>query len=138
MANASRAQSQPALPNGSAPSISPGWAFPLRCSSMLLLFSKFLQPCKIIDEAILRMCNYVATTGCGVAGIVLPEKEEKVIAIKKGDAIALLFGVVQQRGHRTCTSLPAWSLTLSEAVAEFRLLVLMSSVHSVGRKDFTI
>lgn len=32
--------------------------------------------------------------GCGVAGIVLPEKEEKVIAIKKGDAIALPFGVV--------------------------------------------
>ncbi|KAJ8568483.1 hypothetical protein K7X08_028016 [Anisodus acutangulus] len=30
----------------------------------------------------------------GVAGIVLPEKEEKVIAIKKGDAIALPFGVV--------------------------------------------
>nr|GLL33816.1 11S globulin seed storage protein 2-like [Ipomoea trifida] len=32
--------------------------------------------------------------GSGVAGIVLPEKEEKVIAIKKGDAIALPFGVV--------------------------------------------
>lgn len=32
--------------------------------------------------------------GHGVAGIVLPEKEEKVIAIKKGDAIALPFGVV--------------------------------------------
>ncbi|XP_021774642.1 11S globulin seed storage protein 2-like [Chenopodium quinoa] len=32
--------------------------------------------------------------GEGVAGIVLPEKEEKVIAIKKGDAIALPFGVV--------------------------------------------
>ncbi|GAB2291643.1 hypothetical protein Dimus_025899 [Dionaea muscipula] len=32
--------------------------------------------------------------GCGVAGIVLPEKEEKVLAIKKGDAIALPFGVV--------------------------------------------
>ena len=32
--------------------------------------------------------------GNGVAGIVLPEKEEKVIAIKKGDAIALPFGVV--------------------------------------------
>ncbi|XP_028087876.1 legumin A-like [Camellia sinensis] len=32
--------------------------------------------------------------GKGVAGIVLPEKEEKVIAIKKGDAIALPFGVV--------------------------------------------
>ncbi|KAF8010657.1 hypothetical protein BT93_J1341 [Corymbia citriodora subsp. variegata] len=30
---------------------------------------------------------------CGVAGIVLPESEEKVIAIKKGDAIALPFGV---------------------------------------------
>ncbi|RVW66443.1 Glutelin type-D 1 [Vitis vinifera] len=32
--------------------------------------------------------------GSGVAGIVLPESEEKVIAIKKGDAIALPFGVV--------------------------------------------
>ena len=32
--------------------------------------------------------------GCGVAGIVLPEKEEKVVAIKKGDALALPFGVV--------------------------------------------
>ncbi|GAB4824355.1 hypothetical protein Ancab_007243 [Ancistrocladus abbreviatus] len=32
--------------------------------------------------------------GNGVAGIVLPEKEEKVISIKKGDAIALPFGVV--------------------------------------------
>ncbi|XAR60536.1 hypothetical protein NMG60_11033953 [Bertholletia excelsa] len=32
--------------------------------------------------------------GNGVAGIVLPEKEEKVVAIKKGDAIALPFGVV--------------------------------------------
>ncbi|KAL8140547.1 hypothetical protein V2J09_006568 [Rumex salicifolius] len=32
--------------------------------------------------------------GSGVAGIVIPDKEEKVIAIKKGDAIALPFGVV--------------------------------------------
>ncbi|CAD5319779.1 unnamed protein product [Arabidopsis thaliana] len=32
--------------------------------------------------------------GAGTAGIVLPEKEEKVIAIKKGDSIALPFGVV--------------------------------------------
>ncbi|KAL8152921.1 LOW QUALITY PROTEIN: hypothetical protein V2J09_010681 [Rumex salicifolius] len=32
--------------------------------------------------------------GNGVAGIVIPEKEEKVISIKKGDAIALPFGVV--------------------------------------------
>ncbi|GKV01036.1 hypothetical protein SLEP1_g13634 [Rubroshorea leprosula] len=32
--------------------------------------------------------------GIGVAGIVLPEQEEKVIEIKKGDAIALPFGVV--------------------------------------------
>ncbi|KAK4403044.1 11S globulin subunit beta [Sesamum angolense] len=32
--------------------------------------------------------------GSGVAGIVLPEKEEKVLPIKKGDAIALPFGVV--------------------------------------------
>ncbi|OMO74408.1 11-S seed storage protein, plant [Corchorus capsularis] len=30
----------------------------------------------------------------GVAGIVLPESEEKVIAIRKGDAIALPFGVI--------------------------------------------
>ncbi|XP_021755284.1 11S globulin seed storage protein 2-like [Chenopodium quinoa] len=32
--------------------------------------------------------------GEGIAGITLPEREEKVIAIKKGDAIALPFGVV--------------------------------------------
>ncbi|KAK4762564.1 hypothetical protein SAY86_008332 [Trapa natans] len=32
--------------------------------------------------------------GCGTSGIVLPEKEEKVIAIKKGDAMALPFGTV--------------------------------------------
>ncbi|KAK9998536.1 hypothetical protein SO802_018139 [Lithocarpus litseifolius] len=32
--------------------------------------------------------------GTGIAGIVLPESEEKVLAIKKGDAIALPFGVV--------------------------------------------
>lgn len=32
--------------------------------------------------------------GGGVAGIVLPEAEEKVVAIKKGDAIAIPFGVV--------------------------------------------
>ncbi|KAJ0968630.1 hypothetical protein J5N97_025547 [Dioscorea zingiberensis] len=32
--------------------------------------------------------------GSGTAGIILPESPEKVIAIKKGDAIALPFGVV--------------------------------------------
>ncbi|KAL1818907.1 hypothetical protein DCAR_0415137 [Daucus carota subsp. sativus] len=32
--------------------------------------------------------------GSGVAGIVLPEKEEKVLPIKTGDSIALPFGVV--------------------------------------------
>ncbi|KAF6148845.1 hypothetical protein GIB67_014216 [Kingdonia uniflora] len=32
--------------------------------------------------------------GSGTAGIVLPEAEEKVISIKKGDAIALPFGIV--------------------------------------------
>ncbi|KAE9600630.1 hypothetical protein Lal_00045465 [Lupinus albus] len=32
--------------------------------------------------------------GSGVSGIVLPESEEKVIAIKTGDALALPFGVV--------------------------------------------
>lgn len=31
--------------------------------------------------------------GNGVAGIILPEKEEKILAIKKGDSIALPFGV---------------------------------------------
>ena len=38
------------------------------------------------------MCNNLS--GSGVAGIVLPEQQEKVIPIKKGDAIALPFGVV--------------------------------------------
>ncbi|KAI9085429.1 hypothetical protein K1719_032590 [Acacia pycnantha] len=32
--------------------------------------------------------------GNGVVGIVLPESEEKILAIKKGDALALPFGVV--------------------------------------------
>ncbi|XP_062016888.1 glutelin type-D 1-like [Rosa rugosa] len=32
--------------------------------------------------------------GNGVVGIVLPEKEEKVLPVKKGDAIALPFGVI--------------------------------------------
>jgi len=36
----------------------------------------------------------VVFLGGGIAGIVLPEKEEKVLAIKKGDAIALPFGVI--------------------------------------------
>ena len=36
----------------------------------------------------------LAKTGSGVAGIVLPESEEKVVAIKKGDALALPFGVI--------------------------------------------
>ncbi|KAI6671143.1 hypothetical protein NL676_006028 [Syzygium grande] len=43
--------------------------------------------------------------GCGVAGIVLPESEEKVIAIKKGDAIALPFGVVTWWYNRDDTDL---------------------------------
>lgn len=33
-------------------------------------------------------------SGIGVAGVVLPESEEKVLAIKKGDAMALPFGAV--------------------------------------------
>lgn len=33
-------------------------------------------------------------SGCGTAGIVLPESKEKVLPIKKGDALALPFGVV--------------------------------------------
>ncbi|XP_047315914.1 11S globulin seed storage protein 2-like [Impatiens glandulifera] len=32
--------------------------------------------------------------GAGVAGIVMPEKEEKLVAIKKGDALAIPFGCV--------------------------------------------
>ncbi|KAL6223152.1 hypothetical protein ACLB2K_006542 [Fragaria x ananassa] len=32
--------------------------------------------------------------GNGVVGIVLPEKEEKVLPVKKGDALALPFGVI--------------------------------------------
>ncbi|GAB2264174.1 hypothetical protein Droror1_Dr00026308 [Drosera rotundifolia] len=43
--------------------------------------------------------------GYGVAGIVLPEKEEKVIAIKKGNAIALPFGVVTWRYNKNDTEL---------------------------------
>ncbi|CAI0451894.1 unnamed protein product, partial [Linum tenue] len=36
----------------------------------------------------------VSIAGNGVAGVVLPEKDEKVIGLRKGDAIALPFGVV--------------------------------------------
>lgn len=43
--------------------------------------------------------------GNGVAGIILPESEEKVIAIKKGDAIALPFGVVTWWFNKEATDL---------------------------------
>ncbi|XP_021912575.1 legumin A [Carica papaya] len=43
--------------------------------------------------------------GSGVAGIILPEKEEKVLAIKKGDAIALPFGVVTWWYNKESTEL---------------------------------
>ncbi|XP_022159414.1 legumin type B-like, partial [Momordica charantia] len=43
--------------------------------------------------------------GNGVAGIILPESEEKVIAIKKGDAIALPFGVVTWWYNKEATDL---------------------------------
>ncbi|KAE8664987.1 Tetratricopeptide repeat-like superfamily protein [Hibiscus syriacus] len=38
--------------------------------------------------------------GTGVAGIILPESEEKVIAIKKGDAIALPFAVFRNKYNK--------------------------------------
>jgi len=50
---------------------------------------------------VIQYCDYwlilnvnLWETGSGVAGIVLPESQEKVVAIKKGDALALPFGVV--------------------------------------------
>ena len=43
--------------------------------------------------------------GNGVAGIILPESEEKVIPIKKGDAIALPFGVVTWWFNKEATDL---------------------------------
>ncbi|WZZ11485.1 hypothetical protein YC2023_097406 [Brassica napus] len=51
-----------------------------------------LQACKELKGCDFTSCHLVS--GSGTAGIVLPEKEEKVIAIKKGDSIALPFGVV--------------------------------------------
>ncbi|GER29978.1 RmlC-like cupins superfamily protein [Striga asiatica] len=43
--------------------------------------------------------------GSGVAGIILPEKEEKLLPIKKGDAIALPFGVVTWYHNKEDTEL---------------------------------
>ncbi|GFS30663.1 RmlC-like cupins superfamily protein [Actinidia rufa] len=48
--------------------------------------------------------------GNGVAGIVLPEKEEKVLPIKKGDAIALPFGVITWSHNKEDTKLVVLSL----------------------------
>lgn len=44
-------------------------------------------------------------SGTGVAGIVLPGKEEKVVAIRKGDAIALPVGVVTWWYNKNATEL---------------------------------
>ncbi|KAK4260993.1 hypothetical protein QN277_004049 [Acacia crassicarpa] len=43
--------------------------------------------------------------GNGVVGIIMPESEEKIIAIKKGDALALPFGVVTWWYNKDVTEL---------------------------------
>ncbi|CAF2116289.1 hypothetical protein Bca4012_097106 [Brassica carinata] len=59
--------------------------------------------------------------GSGTAGIVLPEKEEKVIAIKKGDSIALPFGVV------------TWWFNSEEADLEILFLGETHKAHKAGQ-----
>ncbi|CAN6908529.1 unnamed protein product [Brassica oleracea] len=59
--------------------------------------------------------------GSGTAGIVLPEKEEKVIAIKKGDSIALPFGVV------------TWWFNSEEADLEILFLGETHKAHQAGQ-----
>ena len=63
------------------------------------------------------------SSGSGVAGIVLPESEEKVIPIKKGDALALPFGVV------------TWWYNKEDTELEVLFLGDTSKAHKVG--EFT-
>ncbi|CDY28055.1 BnaC05g44570D [Brassica napus] len=76
-----------------------GFAVPRYSDSpRLSMFFKFCIIC-LIDFILKKFYKLLFTfvihvSGSGTAGIVLPEKEEKVIAIKKGDSIALPFGVV--------------------------------------------
>ncbi|KAL0336429.1 UNVERIFIED_CONTAM: hypothetical protein Sradi_4854800 [Sesamum radiatum] len=71
--------------------------------------------------------------GSGVAGIVLPRKEEKVLPIKKGDAIALPFGVVTWWYNKEDTELVVLFLGdtskahKSGSFTDFFLTVLMAS-----------
>ncbi|KAF2568849.1 hypothetical protein F2Q68_00025076 [Brassica cretica] len=85
----------------------------------------------LIPRRILRGFNYGKNDaklqyrpqhyGSGTAGIVLPEKEEKVIAIKKGDSIALPFGVV------------TWWFNSEEADLEILFLGETHKAHRAGQ-----
>ncbi|KAH0881362.1 hypothetical protein HID58_068756 [Brassica napus] len=75
-----------------------------------------------IGAAKLALKQYgFAVPRSGTAGIVLPEKEEKVIAIKKGDSIALPFGVV------------TWWFNSEEADLEILFLGETHKAHKAGQ-----
>ncbi|KAF3584257.1 hypothetical protein F2Q69_00032221, partial [Brassica cretica] len=63
----------------------------------------------------------IHVSGFGTAGIVLPEKEEKVIAINKGDSIALPFEVV------------TWWFNSEEADLEILFLGETHKAHKAGQ-----
>ncbi|KAK4369452.1 hypothetical protein RND71_013244 [Anisodus tanguticus] len=75
--------------------------------------------------------------GCGVAGIVLLEKEEKVIAIKKEDAIALPFDMYLTGSNGIFTGFltefvsRAWNV--EESVA--KTLVSSQTAKGIGKLD---
>ncbi|KAK7852783.1 12s seed storage protein crd, partial [Quercus suber] len=71
--------------------------------------------------------NHCVVSRTGVAGIVLPEPEEKVLAIKKGDAIALPFGVVTWWYNKEDTELILQKLTNLENLLIFSQRVPMGS-----------
>ncbi|CAN6981357.1 unnamed protein product, partial [Brassica rapa subsp. trilocularis] len=75
--------------------------------------------CKEVKDC-LYICRF-HVSGSGTAGIVLPEKEEKVIAIKKGDSIALPFGVV------------TWWFNSEEADLEILFLGETHKAHKAGQ-----
>ncbi|MQL98939.1 hypothetical protein Taro_031654 [Colocasia esculenta] len=57
-------------------------------------FSDSAKIAYVLDEQLNNYCFMRASPGNGTAGIVLPESSEKVVALRKGDAIALPFGTV--------------------------------------------
>nr|VDD47098.1 unnamed protein product [Brassica oleracea] len=103
-----------------------GFAVPRYSDSpRLSMFFKFCIIC-LIDFILKKFYKLLFTfvihvSGSGTAGIVLPEKEEKVIAIKKGDSIALPFGVV------------TWWFNSEEADLEILFLGETHKAHKAGQ-----